>query len=156
MLQSPPLHANKSLREQAYDNIRDSIITLQLKPGQIVHENELATSLGISRTPIRDAMHLLISEKLIDVLPQRTKRIAFISVTKVLESNTVRLSLESTAFQSVAAKWDATEMFKRAEEHLHELLEKQAKAAAVQDTATFLQLDEAFHKLIMQLTGNDT
>src|SRR5699024_8291271 len=98
----------------------------------------------------------LISEKLIDVLPQRTKRVAFISVTRVLESNTVRLSLESTAFQSVAAKWDSTPIFKQAEEHLHDLIEKQTQAAADQDTATFLQLDEAFHKLVMQLTGNDT
>ncbi|MDF2715877.1 MAG: GntR family transcriptional regulator, partial [Paenibacillus sp.] len=50
--------SGKSLGEQAYETIRDSILTLQLAPGQTIYENELADSLQISRTPIRDAFHL--------------------------------------------------------------------------------------------------
>lgn len=157
MFKTEPLNSVKSLREQAYENIRESIIMLQLKPGQLVHENELATTLGISRTPIRDAFHLLIAEGLIEILPQRTKQVAFISVTKLMESNTVRLSLENTAFQAVAANWDETHpVYIRAKMELDELLQRQADAAKSQDTASFLQLDEAFHKKIMQLTGNNT
>ena len=73
---------SKNLGEQAYETLRDSIITLQLEPGQTIFESEIAPSLNISRTPIRDAFQYLISEGLVEVLPQRTKRIASISESK--------------------------------------------------------------------------
>lgn len=82
--------------------MRDSIITLKLEPGQTVYESEITTLLNISRTPIRDAFHSLISEQLIEILPQRTKRIARISEMKVKDSAFIRLSLETSAFRLVA------------------------------------------------------
>ncbi|GGD60705.1 GntR family transcriptional regulator [Paenibacillus nasutitermitis] len=151
-----PITPVRNLGEQAYESIRESIISLELLPGQIVQENELAISLGISRTPVRDAFHLLISEQLIEVLPQRTKKIASISVSKVLESNIVRLSLESTAFQLAAKQWGMSEDYIKVDLQLEKLLDEQKEAAQLQNTALFLRLDEWFHKQIMLLAGNQT
>ncbi len=146
----------RNLSEQAYEHMRESIISLELTPGQIVQENELAATLGISRTPVRDAFHLLITERLIEVLPQRTKKIANISVSKVLESSMVRLSLERTAFRLAAKQWGTSKEYIIVEKQLEKLLEEQKEAAELQNTAQFLRLDEWFHKQIMLLAGNQT
>lgn len=151
-----PIAPARSLGEQAYESLREAIISLELTPGQVVQENELASSLGISRTPVRDAIHMLITEQLIEVLPQRTKRIASISVTKVLESSLVRLSLECTAFRLAADQWGTTEQHARAEKQMEYLIHEQKEAAELQDTALFLRLDEEFHKQIMLVAGNQT
>lgn len=147
----------RNLGEQAYETLRDAIITLQLEPGQTVFETELAEKLNISRTPIRDAFHLLISERLIEVLPQRTKKIACISESKVKESSFVRLSLESSAFKLVARNWDtANSKYSRAERQINSILQEQSDAAEEQDIVQFLRLDEAFHRCVLQLAGNET
>lgn len=148
--------SGKSLSEHAYETIRDSIITLQLEPGQPIYENELADSLQISRTPIRDAFHLLLSERLVDVMPQRNKRVAHISELKVRESSFIRLSLESSAFRLVARHWSDTEKHVKAGRRIDQLLREQSEAAERQDIVQYLQLDEAFHRCILQLAGNET
>lgn len=151
-----PIKNMKSLGDQAYEILRDSIITLKLEPGQTIYENEIATLLNISRTPIREAFHSLISEQLIEILPQRKKKIARISETKVKESSFVRLSLETSAFKLVAVDWGDEEKYAIAETQIQRVLKEQTEAAENQDIIQFLQLDEAFHRYILQLAGNET
>lgn len=152
-----PSASSKSLGYQAYEAIRDAIITLQLKPGQAIMEAELAELLQISRTPIREALQLLIAEQLIHVLPQRTKIVSYISDVKVKESAFVRLSLEQSAFQLVAQQWNSSELrYQKAEKQLLSLLAQQTEAADEHQVARFLELDEQFHRHILQLAGNET
>lgn len=152
-----PATSYKSLGYQAYETIRDAIITLNLEPGQMVMEVELAEQLGISRTPIREAFQMLVNEQLLQVLPQRTKKISLISDVKVKESSFVRFSLESSAFQLVAEQWDANQpRYTAAEQQLQLLLKQQQEAAERQDVLAFLKLDEQFHQLILKLAGNET
>ncbi|MFS0840305.1 GntR family transcriptional regulator [Paenibacillus sp. 1P03SA] len=154
--QVPRITSGKSLGEQAYEALRDSIVTLKLEPGQTIFESEIADTFKISRTPIRDAFQLLVTEHLIEVLPQRHKKIALISESKVKESSFVRLSLESSAFKLAAGGWDSSEKFVHAERQIGRILREQSEAAEHQDVVQFLQLDEAFHKCILELTGNTT
>lgn len=151
-----PVSGAKKLGEQAYEKLRSSIITLQLEPGKAIFENEIAALLNISRTPIRDAFHLLLSEGLIEVLPQRTKQVATISELKVKESAFIRLSLESSAFKLVAKQWEVNDQHKKAEKQINYILQEQREAAEQQDIIQFLQFDEAFHRIILQLAGNQT
>ena len=103
-----PIEQNRqTLGEKAYSSIRNAIITLRLKPGQMVYESKLAQSLGVSRTPIREAFRTLLTEELIEILPQRGARIAYISEKKVQETSFVRECLELSAFEEIAKKWDA-------------------------------------------------
>lgn len=147
---------SKSLGEIAYEALRDSIISLKLEPGQTIFESEIANTFGISRTPIRDAFQQLIAEGLIEVLPQRTKKITPISVSKVKESGFVRLSLEKSAFRLVTQNWRKSDQHLLAEKQMKKILEEQTEAAEQQDVIQFLELDEAFHRVILQLAGNDT
>ena len=152
-----PITNNRNLGQQAYEQLRNLIIILQLEPGQIIQEKEIAESLGISRTPIRDAFHLLISEGLIDVLPQRTKHVAYISENKVMESSLVRLSLEMTAFEQVTNNWNQDDaMYMQAERRIQRIIEEQHDAVKAEDVKEFLDLDEQFHSIILQMANNQT
>jgi GntR family transcriptional regulator, rspAB operon transcriptional repressor len=152
----PLASPSKNLDERAYEALRDRIITLELKPGQTIQENELAVSLRISRTPIRDAFRLLIAERLVEVLPQRTRKVALISASKVKETAFVRLCLEGPAFREAARRWERTERHLAAERRIAALLQEQREAAERQDVAEFLRLDEAFHRCVLQMAGNGT
>jgi DNA-binding GntR family transcriptional regulator len=145
----------KSLGDQIYESIRGNIVSLRLEPGSMVYENEMAETLGVSRTPVREAIRLLVSEGLLDVLPQRGTRIARISERKVHEARFIREHLELGAFRLAAKLWP--ERDRTAEQRtIAELIERQQAVAAVGDTEGFLMLDEAFHRSILEITGNET
>jgi DNA-binding GntR family transcriptional regulator len=151
----PPPLQRKSLGDQIYESIRESIVSLRLKPGSMIYENELAETLGVSRTPIREAIRLLVSEELLDVLPQRGTRIARISERKVNEARFIREHLELGAFRLAAKRWN--ERDRTAEtEAVKVLIERQQAASREGDPARFLQLDEAFHQAVLEVTGNET
>ncbi|MEW9671570.1 GntR family transcriptional regulator [Ammoniphilus sp. 3BR4] len=147
----------KTLGEVAYKAIRDEIISLRFEPGQMIYENELAASLGVSRTPIREAFLMLLKDELIEILPQRGARVAYISSKKVEEARFVRESLEKSAFRAVARNWNENEeRYKKLRIETMQLLEDQHKAAAKGESIEFLHLDEAFHHLILEQIENHT
>jgi len=146
-----------TLGDHAYERIREAIISLRLEPGQMVYETELSTSLGVSRTPVREAFRRLLTEELIEILPQRGIRIAYISKQKVDEARFVRESLEMSAFRIVAHRWNkADEHYRRAEERIRSLLSDGKRHAAADDCEAFLDADEAFHRSILEEVGNAT
>jgi GntR family transcriptional regulator, rspAB operon transcriptional repressor len=148
-------NARRSLGDQIYESIREAIVSLRMEPGTLVYENELAETLGVSRTPIRDAIRLLVSEQLLEVLPQRGTRIAFISERKVSEARFIREHLELGAFRLVARQWNQQDRTREVEA-IRKLFLEQRMAADREDIAAFLQLDEAFHRTVMEMTGNET
>lgn len=151
----PPQNQRKTLGDQIYDSIRESIVALRLEPGSMIYENELAETLKVSRTPIREAIRLLVSEHLLDVLPQRGTRIAYISERKVSETRFIREHLELGAFRVAAQVWKSKDRTLE-QAALHEIMSKQRDAATEGDIASFLRLDEAFHHAILELTDNAT
>jgi GntR family transcriptional regulator, rspAB operon transcriptional repressor len=146
---------NRSLGRQVYEAMRENIVCLQLEPGRMVYENELAEVLQVSRTPVREGIRLLVNEELLEVLPQRGTQVALISEQKVSEARFVREQLETGAFCIVARGWSSSE---RREEKtaLLQLIEEQRRAAESGDNARFLMLDESFHRIILELTENRT
>jgi GntR family transcriptional regulator, rspAB operon transcriptional repressor len=83
-----------STREYVYRMIRTHIMDLKYAPGTTVSENEIAESLNISRTPIREAIIRLVHENLIDVFPQRGTYVSLINIRHVEESKFIRETLE--------------------------------------------------------------
>lgn len=150
-----PDRDRKTLGDQIYVQLRENIVALQLEPGKIIYENELADMLGVSRTPVREAFRLLANEELIEVMPQRGTKVALISERKVAEARFIRETLETGAFSQVAKLWDDS-MAARYEPKLLELLEQQKAAAEQQDILELLKFDEDFHKTMMMITDNQT
>lgn len=147
----------ETLSDHAYQVIRDAIVTLRLEPGQLVFEGELGNTLGVSRTPIREAFRRLMAEELIEVQPQRGARIAYMSKKKIDEARFVRVSLEVSAFMDVAERWDRTEsQFQKLYEQVKNILEEQKRMVDEQNFNSFFQLDEKFHYTILETTGNST
>ncbi|HEY0826526.1 MAG TPA: GntR family transcriptional regulator [Bacilli bacterium] len=152
-----PQTGRQTLAEQAYDSLRDSIISLKLQPGQMVYEADSAQLLGMSRTPVREAFKMLLMEDLIEVLPQRGARIALISQQKVEETRFVRASLEVSAFRKAAREWKQGEQhYHHIEQQIERVLEEQKRAAGDMDIMLFLHWDEAFHRLIISQAHNPT
>lgn len=146
---------SKPLSIQVYDTVREAIICLKLKPGRMIYENELAESLGVSRTPIREAIRSLVNEQLLEVLPQRGTLVTYVSERKVLETRFIQAQLELGAFRIAARTWDENNQ-KQTKQHILHSLQDQRVAADENNAALFLTLDEAFHRIILGLADNAT
>lgn len=147
----------ETLSDHAYQVIREAIVALRLEPGQLVFEAELGSTLGVSRTPIREAFRRLIAEELIEVQPQRGARITYISKKKIAEARFVRVCLEVSAFKEVAKQWDTNNIrFQKLYDQVRGILADQKKMVDEHNFDTFFQLDEKFHYTILETTNNST
>ena len=75
--------ASLSAREQAYQTIRSRIITMELKPGDPLNDRELAEQMGISRTPMREALIMLNIAHMVDIKPQSGTHVAPIDLKRM-------------------------------------------------------------------------
>src|SRR4051794_32801525 len=86
-------------RAQAYTALRDAIVSAQLAPGRQISENELASLLGVSRTPIREALQRLSEERLVAIVPQLGTFVTHISEAGLSDAQFVREALECAAIR---------------------------------------------------------
>ncbi|MFB4212292.1 GntR family transcriptional regulator [Shouchella sp. JSM 1781072] len=147
----------KTLAGEAYHYLYQQIITLKYKPGQMIYENDIAKELGISRTPVREAIHLLASEEFLAIKPQKGIQVQYISKKKVQESYRVRESLEVTAFKEVASNWEqGHDTYEFAKKELLKIIAEQRFAAEHDYVDDFYQYDEVFHDKVLDICGNQT
>ena len=138
------------LRDVVFNTLRDAILTGKLVPGERLMENQLAEKLGVSRTPVREALRMLELENLVELVPRKGAQVLDMSekdITNILE---VRSALEGLA-TSLACK-------KMSKEDLQQLKSMEAdfeKAVADNDVEHFVDIDEDFHDLIFAATEND-
>lgn len=83
-----------SLAERAYRALRDRLVMLEIRPGAPVHEEQLAQSLGVGRTPVREALKRLQHERLITTYPRRGTFATEVNITDLAHISEVRLELE--------------------------------------------------------------
>jgi DNA-binding GntR family transcriptional regulator len=105
-----PLNETPSLSERAYSAIKEAILSLELRPGDVLAIGTLAERLGVSRTPVRDALLLLEREGLVTLLPQRGARVSFIGERDIAEIFELRILLESHAARVATGKLTAEEL----------------------------------------------
>lgn len=138
------------LRDVVFNTLRDAILTGKLVPGERLMENQLADKLGVSRTPVREALRMLELENLVELVPRKGAQVLDMSekdITNILE---VRSALEGLA-TSVACK----KMSKEDLQQLKNLEVDFEKAVAENDVEHFVDIDEDFHDLIFAATEND-
>lgn len=139
-----------SLTDKAYAELEERIVTLELKPGQVLSENALATSLGIGRTPIREALQRLAREGLIVILPRRGVMVSEINVRSQLELLRVRRELERL-MASLASKRATAEEKAR----FVTLAEEMRNCADRSDDVGFMRLDRDLNLLISRACRNE-
>ena len=97
------------LQEEAYAHIREQIVTGVLKEDQIYSETKLAAMIGISRTPVKDALVRLSQEKLIDILPSRGFRLHRMSEEDIWSTYQLRTAVEGFCVLHLAHRKDTPE-----------------------------------------------
>lgn len=138
----------ESGRDYACRIIKENIITLELTPGSLVSEKELAQQLDLSRTPIREALIDLAKVGIVEVLPQRGSRISFIDYQMVDEAQFMRNALELAVCQRLCPTADLDRLAP-----LLESIQQQEQCLTRGDLQGFFRHDDQFHALLFQISG---
>ena len=141
--------SRRYLHDEVADRMRELIHAGEMEPRARVNEGELTERFGISRTPLREAIKILATEGLLELLPNRGARVASISQTEIEEIIEVIAGLEATACELACRKI--------AEADIDALAEKNAAMVAgweARDEATYFRLNREIHEGIMLAAGN--
>ncbi len=152
--QTPPAHSAgerpRSLTAQAYEQVEEMIVKLELAPGSVISEAEMSATLGIGRTPVREALQRLAREHLVVILPQRGVLVSEIDVKRQLRLLETRREVERLVARSAARR--ASE----AENKRFAVLAKEfAAAARTGDQIRFMRADKEFNDLSLRACRNE-
>lgn len=139
-----------SARDQAYAALRGAIVSAQLEPGRRLSENQLAELIGVSRTPVRDALARLRDERLVAIVPQLGTFVTFIDEGAVADAHFVREALEVEAVKIAAERATA-----KGVDALNANLVQQQRAVDADDADRFAVLDDDLHHLLCDLSGRE-
>jgi DNA-binding GntR family transcriptional regulator len=141
---------NGPARAQVYAALRDAIVSAALEPGRQLSENELAALLGVSRTPIREALQRLREERLVAVVPQLGTFVTRISTSAVSDAQFVREALECAAIRETALKAEDDDIAA-----LEAIVRRQEATREAADYDRFYILDDELHRALCDLSGHE-
>jgi DNA-binding GntR family transcriptional regulator len=136
--------------DRVYAALRRKVIDSELSPGSQILEQELAMMLGVSRTPLREALVRLENEGLLEIIPRHGVRIIPMSVADMKEIYQVLVSLESTAAAALASKPPSD----AALDELDAIYDRMDALLKRGDITDWALEDERFHLKIVELAGN--
>jgi DNA-binding GntR family transcriptional regulator len=144
--------ARATAKDRALDYVKGRVLTGAFPGGELISEGDVATALGMSRTPVREAFLRLEAEGLLRLYPQRGALVVPVSPEEVRAVMEARLVLEQFAAGAVIGRGRAacTEVF----EQLSAQLQRQREAAAVPRLPEFLDSDRTFHHITLEASGN--
>ena len=144
------LERPKSLRELALEHLRDSIVDGSLKMGQVLSERKISEDLGVSKSPVREALAQLRDEGLVSIEPQKGARVFSLSDSEVSQICDFRQAIEIAAFELALAR-DAAGL----SNEMQRVVGEMGLARSKGDEKQYLALDTIFHQLIFEHAGND-
>jgi DNA-binding GntR family transcriptional regulator len=139
----------ESLSKKAYEAIRKSILSGDWKIGEICNEKAIAADLGISRTPVREALLELASQGLVIFLPRRGLMVNRFTRRDVDEIFELRKAIELAAVVKITKASPPFDLF-----NIEESLLQQRKTAKQKDYLAFMEADRSFHTYFSKLTNN--
>lgn len=139
----------KSLEESVYYKLEEEILSGALKKGDTLAEISLSRRLGVSRTPVRGAMHRLAEEGLIEITPNKGAVVIGVNDEDLVNIYKIRMRLEGLASREAAER-----ISKEDKAHLSELVELSEFYLARNDLERLKELDSEFHNLIYRASGN--
>ena len=137
------------LRDVVFNTLRQAILTGELKPGERLMEIHLANRLGVSRTPIREAIRKLELEGLVTMIPRRGAEVAQITEKSMKDVLEVRRTLDALSAELACERISAEE-----EEALKKACLNFEAAVKTKDTKAIAKADVAIHDIIAAATGN--
>ena len=137
-----------SLAQRVHAALREAILNLSLRPGDILRKPEICAALGVSRSPVSEAVARLAVEHLVHVVPQAGTYVARFSLAEIREGAFLREALELAAVERVARTVTEDQLLQ-----LRRNLALQVGLVADHDVAGFYQSDAEMHELILGFTG---
>jgi DNA-binding GntR family transcriptional regulator len=149
MLDVPRLRRSSGLKEQAYDQIRSLILRGQLAPDAVYSATHFAERLGVSRTPVREALLQLVTEGFLTVFKQEGYTLRRFTGKEIRELFETRRLIETYVAEQLTGKLADADL-----RQLRAGLKSMAALAAENDTAGFLETDRAFHMTLVARLDN--
>lgn len=138
------------LATQVFETVKEEIVSGVLAPNAQLSEAELSDRLGVSRTPVREALIKLAEDGLVRIIPQVGTFVAPISVASVNEAQFIREHLECALIVDAVRNMDKA-MLRLLEDNL----DRQDRAVQDNDWDSFYQLDEALHTILARVSGHE-
>jgi DNA-binding GntR family transcriptional regulator len=139
------------IKDQVYDKIKKEILSGSISPGSRVLEGRLAKQVHVSRTPVREALHVLEMEGFLESFPRVGYRVRQITWMEAIEINEIRAVLEPLAVKKAIESEDQSYVG-----DLEGVLKKTEKAARQNQINPFLQYDAEFDEIIVRASGMKT
>ncbi len=137
-----------SLGQKVYQTLRHAILSLAYRPGEILRKPDICDALGVSRSPVADAVARLQAEGLVDVVPQAGTFVARFSMQEIREGAFLREAIEVAAIERVATLITDDQLLR-----LRRNLTVQAALVADADIPGFYALDAEMHEMLLSFTG---
>ncbi|MCX4977504.1 GntR family transcriptional regulator [Streptomyces sp. NBC_00620] len=135
-------------REKAYAYLKDTVLTDPAMQGEFLSEQDIADRIGVSRTPIREALLLLAAEDLVELVPKRGARVSPLTGREISELMELRGIVERYAAQQVIGAERAPLR------ELGELLQRQRELNGPDQAKEFIAVDHLFHSTLVSAVGN--
>jgi DNA-binding GntR family transcriptional regulator len=139
----------KSLLDQAYNEIKLRIITCGYRPGEVLSEAAISAELKIGRTPVHQAIHRLMMDGLITIMPRKGVMVVPAGVDEVMEIIDVRLVTECYCARLAADRANDSEL-----QHLQRIVDASEKATNQRDVEKMMLFDREFHDTLARAARN--
>jgi DNA-binding GntR family transcriptional regulator len=137
---------NQTDASVGYRKLRDMILRTELRPGEALKEADLIRRIKIGRTPLRDALHFLAHEGLVEILPRRGTFVTKVTVSDLQQIFEVRSGIEDIVARAATAR--------PTDADLRELESLISRAKRATHAESDVELDTAFHSLLLRIAGN--
>ena len=144
------LEGYQPLRDMVFDVLMSAIMQGQLSPGERLLEVQLADEMGVSRTPVREAIRRLELEGFVVMVPRKGAYVAGLSINDVEEVYEIRTVLETLAVRLAAQRMQPNDY-----EQLEELSEKMCATWQEGNVDNWVSLDASFHELLYKFSRNE-
>ena len=139
----------KSLKEEIFDVLHGKIIAGDAAPGDWLRQEDIATQLGVSMTPVREALDLLVSVGLAERVPYRGVRVPQPSADEIAEAYAMRLLLEAAGARAAALNREQVQI-----DELKRILSRMKGLLTLNQMSTLRQLSRQFHQSVVAIGGN--
>lgn len=137
------------LKEEIFEVLHAKIVGGEVSPGEWLRQDDIATQLGVSMTPVREALDLLVSVGLAERVPYRGVRVPEPSGEEIAEAYAMRLLLEAAGARAAALKHQPVQV-----DELKRILSRMKGLVTLQDMSLLRQLSREFHQSIVAIGGN--
>jgi len=139
----------RSLKEEVFQTLHRRIVAGKYAPGEWLRQEEISTQLGVSQTPVREGLDLLVSAGLAERVPYRGVRVLQLTPEEIVDAYVLRLTLEITAARLAACNISDGQIAE-----LNETVEQTRLLVTLDDMSTQRQLNKKFHLAVVAAGGN--